>query len=271
MILFPKAKINLGLFITERRADGYHNIESVLYPIGLSDILEIQEKRASDPFFESTGIKTDVSYRENLCYKAYELIRKQYDIPPVAFHLHKIIPLGSGLGGGSSDGACTLKALNTLFDLSIPRGKLMEMAMQLGSDCPFFIDNRPAYVREKGNKIEHTALPLKGKYLAVVVPPIHVSTAEAYRLITPSPRSTPLKQLLADHPPEEWHQVISNDFEPVLLPRLPKLQTIKDQLYQNGALYAALSGSGSSMFGIFDQKPGMINLFPDCFVWEGII
>lgn len=269
MIFFPNAKINIGLFITSRRDDGYHNLESVFHPIGLSDILEIKERRNRDPFFTATGIPLDTGYEDNLCYKAYRLVSKHYNIPPVAFHLHKIIPPGSGLGGGSSDAAFTLKAINSLFKLEIGRDELMEMAMQLGSDCPFFIENRPAYVWEKGNQMEPIDPQLKEQYIAVVVPSVHISTRQAYQGITPRKRPAPLKEWIRKTSYDQWPDYITNDFEEPVFKKKPQLEDIKRSLYQNGAWFASLSGSGSALFGLFAHQPKLTSGFGDSFVWEG--
>ncbi len=269
MIFFPNAKINLGLSVISKRPDGFHNLESVFYPIGWSDILEIKEKRATDPFFAVTGLPVDVDYQENLVYRAFEKIRERGPIPQVAFHLHKQVPYGSGLGGGSSDAAFTLKAMNDLFNLNLSTRELREMAAKLGSDCPFFIDNQPAYVWGKGEQVEAIDLPLDTNHLVVVVPPLHISTARAYQGIQPAKRSPSLKQTLVNTPVEEWPQQVSNDFETTLFRKHPWLGDIKSALYNKGARYASLSGSGSALFGIFQQPPSIEGLFPKCQVWSG--
>ena len=269
MIFFPNAKINIGLFITEKRADGYHNLESVFYPIAWSDILEIKERGPSDPLFTTTGLAIDSDYRENLCYRAYELMRQAYDLPPVAFHLHKIIPAGAGLGGGSADGAFTLKGLNNLFDLGLDDQQLRSMARKLGSDCPFFIDNQPAYVWETGHRMEPITSPIKNKHLVVVVPPLHISTARAYQLVTPQKHQESLKQVITGHAPQAWPGKADNDFEKPLFEVMPQLREIKEALYERGALYASLSGSGSAIYGIFHEKPSLPETFAEYTVWEG--
>ena len=268
MIFFPNAKINIGLFITEKRTDGYHNLESFFYPIAWSDILEIKKKEPSDPVFTTTGLPIDTDYRENLSYRAYELMRQAYDLPPVAFHLHKIIPAGAGLGGGSSDAAFTLKGLNELFELGLDKSVLRSMARELGSDCPFFIDNQPAFVWETGNQMEPIALPLKHKHLVVVVPPLHIPTAKAYQLVTPRKRHPGLKQIITSNPSKAWPGKVENDFENPLVKEMPLLQAIKQGLYDSGALYASLSGSGSAVYGIFEEKPSLPEAFSGYTVWQ---
>jgi 4-diphosphocytidyl-2-C-methyl-D-erythritol kinase len=269
MIFFPNAKINIGLFITSRRRDGYHNLESVFHPIGLSDILEIKERTYREPIFTTTGIPLDTEYENNLCYKAYKLVSRHFNIPPVSFHLHKIIPPGSGLGGGSSDAAFTLKALKSLFKLDAGRDELMEMAMQLGSDCPFFIENSPAYVWEKGNQMENFDPQLKGQYLAVVVPQVHISTRHAYQGINPRQRPFPLKELIEKTPFDQWADYITNDFETPVFKAKPQLEGIKHSLYEEGAWFASLSGSGSAVYGLFSHPSNLKDGFGNSFVWEG--
>jgi 4-diphosphocytidyl-2-C-methyl-D-erythritol kinase len=268
MIFFPNAKINIGLFVTEKRPDGYHNLESVFYPIAWSDVLEIKEKEPSDPLFTTTGLAIDSDYRQNLSYRACELMREAYNLPPVAIHLHKIIPAGAGLGGGSSDAAFTLKGLNELFDLGLDKPGLRSMARELGSDCPFFIDNQPAFVWETGNQMETLSLPIKNKHLVVVVPPLHISTARAYQLVTPRKRSPGLKEIITNTPPTAWPGKAVNDFEEPLSQELPRLDAIKQKLYESGALYASLSGSGSAIYGIFGEKPSLPEAFSGYTVWQ---
>jgi len=269
MIFFPNAKINIGLFITSKRADGYHNLESVFYPIGLSDILEIKEKTPNDPWFANTGIPVDSLPEQNLCYRAFELMREKYHIPPVTFHLHKIIPFGAGLGGGSSDAAFTLKALNRLFQLNLDTPALKKLALQLGSDCPFFIDNHPAFVWEKGNRMESLGLSIQGKHVVVVVPPLIIPTPEAYRHVTPRKRAGSLKNILTHTPVEKWHQKVHNDFEDSVFKEKPELKEIKRMLYMEGALFASMSGSGSAVYGIFNDPPLRQEVFSGYYVWSG--
>ena len=269
MIFFPNAKINIGLFITSKRPDGYHNLESVFYPIGLSDILEIKEKNRDDPGFINTGIQVDGALEENLCQRAFEMIRKKYPIPPVDFHLHKIIPFGAGLGGGSSDAAFTLKTLNRLFQLNLDTPTLKELAGQLGSDCPFFIENHPAFAWEKGNKLESIELPIQDKYLALVVPPFTISTPQAYRHVNPLKREVSLNKILTSTPVEQWHQEIQNDFEASVFQQKPELKEIKSRLYREGALFASMTGSGSAIYGIFNDPPLLEEAFSEYYLWTG--
>lgn len=254
MISFPNAKINLGLNILRKRPDGYHDIESCLYPVPFMDVLEIIP--AKEFSFDNTGLKVDHNNGDNLCTKAFQLIRSSYDIPAVSMHLHKVIPMGAGLGGGSSDAAFTLKMLNDLFELRITNDQLKAFAAELGSDCPFFIDNKPGLATGTGTDLTHLPLDLKGKYLTLIFPDLSISTAEAYANVTPSKPSKELREALA-LPVTDWKDQVKNDFEASIFPNYPILRKIKELLYEQGADYAAMSGSGSTLFGIFDQKPGL--------------
>ena len=255
MILFPNAKINIGLHITEKRKDGYHNLETIFYPIGLADILEIQQSNENQSRFKNTGLQLQISKDKNLCFKAYKLIQKHYAIPELNFHLHKIIPYGAGLGGGSSDASFTLKALNEIFHLSIPNKTLKRLAEKIGSDCPFFIDNKPSLAWEKGNQTQPIDMPLKGMHLILIIPNIQIDTKTAYQGIIPQKNKKSLDEIVRHEPIDHWHKSITNDFEKSLYPKYPELKKIKSLLIEKGALFASLSGSGSAMYGIFDKKP----------------
>ena len=271
MLLFPNAKINLGLSVTEKRPDGYHNLQTVFYPIGLSDILEFVEdpkQSGGHCSLTITGIGVEGDPANNICCKAYRLLHEDYDLPAISAHLHKIIPVGAGLGGGSADAAFMLLGINGLFDLSIKVEKLEEYASRLGSDCPFFIRNHPVSASERGNKFMDLQLSLDDYYLALICPPVHVSTAEAYSLVKPSvPDKTP--EMIVHLPLKDWKKELKNDFEKSIFNLYPEIAMIKDKLYSMGALYASMSGSGSSVFGIFDERPSLSQGFPDCFQWSG--
>ena len=253
MILFPNAKINIGLFITEKRTDGFHNIESCFFPIKWQDILEIipAETKSS---FSSTGIEIPGSSQNNICIKAFELLKKEYNIPEVKIHLHKQIPIGAGLGGGSSDGAFMLKGLNELFNLNLSNEKLKNFARQLGSDCAFFIDNKAIFAHDKGDMFGEIKLNLKGYYLYLIYPNTHVSTAEAYSKVHAKDTTIDLREVLQEDP-ENWQKEVVNDFEYSLFPNHPKLEKLKKDFYKMGASYASMSGSGSTVYGIFKNKP----------------
>ena len=253
MVVFPNAKINLGLNIIEKRTDGYHNIESCFYPIPLTDALEVIE---SDKLsFTSSGIPIPGDPESNLCLKAYHLLKKHYDLPLVEIHLHKNIPIGAGLGGGSSDGAFMLKLLNEKFELGIDNPALEKLAGELGSDCPFFIENKPVFVEGKGNVFSPVEVSLKGKYLVLVMPDVHVSTAQAYAGITPQQPEAGLKEILEQKPMKRWQDLVKNDFEESVFAKHPELERIKNQLIEEGAIYASMTGSGAAVFGVFEEKP----------------
>jgi 4-diphosphocytidyl-2-C-methyl-D-erythritol kinase len=269
MIVFPNAKINLGLNIIARREDGFHDLESVFYPVGWADVLEVLPHSALS--FQSSGIAIPGEPTENICLKAFHLLQKDHNIPPVQVYLHKIIPIGAGLGGGSSDGAFMLKALNALFELQLTTLQLQNYARQLGSDCAFFIENQPAFCFGKGDETADINLSLKGKFVVLVYPDLHISTAEAYRQIQPKIPETGIKKLLQKNI-ATWKTALQNDFETSLFPVYAVLAEIKTQLYAAGALYAAMSGSGSTVFGIFKEEKDLTSLFPAHFrLWQGFL
>lgn len=250
MICFPNAKINLGLNIVEKRQDGFHNLESCFYPVQWSDVLEILP--AEKLLFESTGIPIPNNGKDNLCVQAYKLLQADFDLPPVHIHLHKIIPVGAGLGGGSADAAFTIKTLNGLFDLQLDVAAMQSYARKLGSDCAFFIENKPKYCFDKGDQFAGIDINLQGKFIVLVYPNQHVSTGEAYAGIQPALADTELKTVLLQNV-EDWQTGVKNDFEPQIFAKYPEIESIKTKLYEQGALYASMTGSGSTVFGIFDQ------------------
>lgn len=257
MLIYPTAKINIGLNITEKRPDGYHNIETVFYPIPLQDGIEITSIRSTESKeryqLKVSGAVLDGTPDDNLVIKAFKILQSEYDLPPLRFNVFKHIPTGAGLGGGSADAAFTLKAVNERFSLNISDDKLEEYAAQIGADCPFFIKNKPVFAQGIGNEFSPINLSLKGKYLILVKPEIFVSTREAYSLVTPSRPKHTLPELLAA-PINEWKYTIVNDFEKSVFARYTEIAAIKDKLYDLGADYASMSGSGSSVFGIFDSE-----------------
>ncbi len=267
MIFFPNAKINIGIYITDKRNDGYHNLETIFYPISLTDILEIQKQKTNQRIFNNTGIRLPVSAKQNLCYRAYQLMQQQHSIPEADFHLHKIIPYGAGLGGGSSDASFTLKALNQLFRLNLKDDKLKNMAEQIGSDCPFFIDNKPSIAWEKGNKTEPIHLSIKGLHLLLVIPDIQIDTQTAYKGIKPRKREKSLKEVVLNEPVEKWNDKVTNDFEGHILKAYPLLKQIKHILAEMGAVFTSLSGSGSAIYGLFREKPTPENELRHHFTW----
>ncbi len=261
MIVQPNAKINIGLNITEKRDDGYHNIETIFYPIPLVDKLEIKEITDNRKTTLHSGKNLlEVSMTDNLVYKAYDLLKEKYRLPELEIILEKNIPTGAGLGGGSSDASFMLKTLNEKFSLNISNKELEKYASKLGADCPFFIENKPQYATGIGNIFSPISLSLKGYYLILIKPNIHVSTQEAYQSIVPSKSKYSLIEMIKE-PISEWKNFIKNDFETSIFPKYPEIEEIKTKLYKNGAFYASMSGSGSSVYGIFHEKKNLKSLF----------
>lgn len=248
MIAFPPCKINLGLHVVSKRSDGYHDLETCFFPIPWNDILEITP--ASTTSFTTSGNAIPGNDADNLCLKAYRLLPA---LPPVHIHLHKVIPTGAGLGGGSSDAAHTLRLLNTMFELNLSTTELMNYASRLGSDCAFFIQDDPMIGRGRGEILTAHSVQLKGKYILLVKPEIHVSTAEAYAQVTPAAPKQALEQVL-QKPVTQWKEFLINDFETSVFTKHPTIGEIKQQLYAAGAVYASMSGSGATVFGIFDHR-----------------
>lgn len=273
MIRFPNAKINLGLHVTARREDGYHDLETVFYPIGLKDALEIiptgdeQLKEAEKGFrLFLSGDTLQCDEADNLVVRAWKLIATEKQLPPLEIHLLKKIPHGAGLGGGSSDAAAMLQLLNNRFTLQYSDSELAAFAARLGADCAFFIHNRPALATGIGDILEPVALDLSHLTLVVVKPDIWVSTAEAYAMITPHQPEESLREIIKQ-PVSEWKERLKNDFEAPVFKKFPEIWQIKQQLYERGALYASMSGSGSAVYGLFDETPKLKGCFDKHFVW----
>jgi 4-diphosphocytidyl-2-C-methyl-D-erythritol kinase len=254
MIQFPTCKINLGLSVISRREDGFHNLETIFYPVPLNDALEIIPAPDGVFQFRITGLDIPGGIEDNLCVKAFRSLQPDFGLPAVKMHLHKAIPMGSGLGGGSSDGAFTLKILNELFALGMDKEQLKNRARGLGSDCAFFMENHPQYAFEKGEQLEPISIDLSGFYLVLIIPGIHVATAAAYRLVTPQMPEHPVKEVI-QLPVEDWKDRLLNDFEKPVINKHPLIGVIKNRLYDEGAVYAAMSGSGSAVYGLFTEQP----------------
>ncbi len=255
MITFPNAKINLGLFITEKLPNGYHALETCFYPIPIYDALEaIEAKKTS---FHISGMEIPGDPNQNLILKAYKLLKKDYQLPEIEIHLLKNIPMGAGLGGGSADGAFMLKLISETYQLFLDDIILEDYAAQLGSDCPFFISNEPAIGTGTGIELEPIELSLKGLWFTLIHPGIHISTKEAYEGVTPKSSGIDLKSLIQSRSFEDWKKELKNDFEESIFPQYPELTAIKSNLYKSGAVYSAMSGSGSAMFGLFKAKPDL--------------
>ena len=270
MVVFPNAKINIGLFVTRRREDGYHDIETVFYPLGLSDVLEITpaDGPGGQCDFVSTGLPVDCDPADNLVVKAYCLLADERPMPAVHAHLHKVIPHGAGLGGGSSDAAFMLRGLNRLFCLGLTSEQLEERAARLGSDCAFFVRDEAVFAHGRGELMEPLPLSLEGYRLGLVKPDRGVSTAEAYRGIRPAPAAMDLRDLCR-LPVEQWRERVRNDFEATVMPLLPEIGEVKRRLYAMGAVFAAMTGSGSAVFGLFrGEVPDLAAAFPGYFTWR---
>ncbi len=270
MISFPNCKINLGLHVLSRREDGFHELDTVFYPVPWTDILEIvrDEGNESDIDFRNSGIRIYGSRDKNLCVRAYQLLAADFPLPPVRMHLHKVLPIGAGLGGGSADAAFALRLLNDLFRLKIPIARLENYAARLGSDCPFFIQNKAVRATGRGDVFEPVKVDLKGYQLVVVKPRAHVSTTEAYGGITPKADRESLRVLIRK-PVAQWREFLVNDFEETIFIKHPSIRKIKEQLYKLGAVYASMSGSGSSVFGLFEQPTDVHMHFRSATVWQG--
>ena len=267
MITYPNAKINLGLNIVEKRPDGYHNLETIFYPINLQDALEVT-KLEGEKEYELTlsGTPIEGDPEQNLVVKAYRLLKEDYpDMPSVDIHMYKHIPTGAGLGGGSADAAFMIKLLNDKFHLDLSVEKMEEYAAILGADCAFFIKNKPVFATGIGNVFEPVQLSLKGYYLVLVKPDIFVSTKDAFSFIQPKKPEYSLKEIIR-MPIETWRATMKNDFEDSVFQKFPEIAAIKDKLYDMGAVYASMSGSGSSVFGIFREQVEFVDeVFNGCF------
>jgi 4-diphosphocytidyl-2-C-methyl-D-erythritol kinase len=250
VVLFPFCKINLGLNIVSSRPDGYHNLETCFYPIPFTDILEAVH--APEFEFKTTGIRIEGEPEDNLCVKAYRLLAADYPIPPIYLHLHKAIPAGAGLAGGSSDAAHTLLLLNKKFNLDISHEKLSMYALQLGSDCPFFLHQQPMMGSGRGEELKPTNISLNGYVIALVMPVMLISTQKAFEGVEPKTPLVPISDILA-RPVDVWKDQLVNDFELSIFPQYTALAEIKGKLYQLGAVYASLTGTGSVVYGIFRE------------------
>lgn len=273
MIAYPHAKINFGLNVVSKRDDGYHNLETVFYPVQWCDILEILPgpKHSKGIEVHMSGLPVAGKHADNLCVKAYELLRKNYTVRSVKLYLHKQIPMGAGLGGGSSDAAFFVKQMNELFSLSIPDDTQRELVKQLGSDCAFFIEGKPVYAEERGDKFTPIDLSLKGYHVAVIYPGIHVATATAFANIKPAAPVFNCFDIVTKHPVHNWKDHLVNDFEKTVFAAHPEIAAVKNKLYDAGALYASMSGSGSAVYGIFEKAPDLSNELRLMKHWEGQI
>jgi 4-diphosphocytidyl-2-C-methyl-D-erythritol kinase len=268
MLSFPNCKINLGLRILRKRTDGFHDLETVFYPLPLKDALEVitddekNQNSTASISFTSTGSPIEIQAEENICVKAYHLIKKDFpQLPAIKMHLHKIIPTGAGLGGGSADGAFVLKLLNEKFSLRLSPEQLKHYALQLGSDCPFFIMNRPSVATGRGEILEEIQLDLSDYKFVLVNPGIHINTGWAFSQITPTLPKISIKKII-QQPIATWKNELINDFEIPVFKNYPEIKKIKEGLYTSNAVYAGMSGSGSTVFGIFKKEMKTSFSFP---------
>jgi 4-diphosphocytidyl-2-C-methyl-D-erythritol kinase len=272
MVVFPKAKINLGLKITRKRNDGYHDIETIFYPINLCDALEAVPNKGSPDrdHLTVTGYSVTINDEENIVLKAVNKLRDEHHFPYMKIHLHKAIPAGAGLGGGSSDAAFMLKNISRIFDLNLTDEYLKTVALQLGSDCPFFIECRPSCATGRGEILEPTDSFLKGYHLVLLNPGINVSTKDAYENCMPQLPSTRLKDNVR-FPVAEWKELISNDFEKTVFSKYPLIGDLKAALYESGSIYSSMSGSGSTVYGIFLNPPDLSEKISKYEIYRGLL
>lgn len=253
MIVFPNCKINLGLHILRKREDGFHDLETIFYPIPLNDALEIIQHPSpvTDIEYSSSGLIVEGSLTDNICVKAYQIVKQDFpDLPSVKMHLHKVIPMGAGLGGGSADGAFTLLLLNRKFNLGLQEQQLIDYALRLGSDCPFFIRNKPSFATGRGEYLQEISLDLSAYKFVLVNPGIHINTGWAFSQISPSFTRPPLIEIIKS-PVESWKNTLKNDFEKPIVQQHPEIGYCIEILYRSGAVYAAMTGSGSTVYGFF--------------------
>jgi 4-diphosphocytidyl-2-C-methyl-D-erythritol kinase len=269
MILYPPAKINLGLHVLRKRSDGFHEIESVMYPVPFYDILEILPAQINS--FQQSGIIFADTHEKNLCEQAVDLMQSKFNTPPVSIHLRKQIPVGAGLGGGSADAAYVILGLNQLFNLGLSHLEMEEVVATLGSDCPFFIQNKVRMVSGRGEILNEVKCDLSEYYLVLLNPKIHVSTKEAYSNVAPKENQTNIASILQENI-SSWQSSLKNDFESPICNQHPLIQECIDQLKIAGAIYAAMSGSGSTVFGIFPSSNFHLPSFLDDYiVFQGLL
>jgi 4-diphosphocytidyl-2-C-methyl-D-erythritol kinase len=272
MVVFPKAKINLGLRITSKREDGYHDIETIFYPVNLCDALEfvISPRVDRDDELSVSGISTGEPSENNLVMRAVKMMRKQFSFPPLKIHLHKTIPIGAGLGGGSSDAAGIITGIARYFNLPAEITTLKAIALELGSDCPYFIENLPSLATGRGEIMEPLETFLIGYYILLLNPGIHISTRDAYHNCYPEHPSTELIRLVRE-PVNEWKNTIFNDFEKSVFKKYPQIANIKKALYESGAIYSAMSGSGSTVYGIYTSPPQIPEILKEYVIYNGCL
>jgi len=275
MIIFPNCKLNLGLNIIGKRDDGYHNLETIFYPINICDALEVitaTDQNAKAVELAVTGLDINSAEEDNLCIKAYKLLKKDFpSLPPIKMHLHKAIPMGAGLGGGSADAALTLVLLNKKFHLNLSNEQLLPYASRLGSDCSFFIINEPCFAQGRGEVLEQIECDLSSYQFLIVNPGVHISTKWAYSKVQPEIPRQSVKQIIRQ-PIETWKNSLVNDFEKPVTQYYPQLKSLKEKLYDLGAIYAAMTGSGSTFFGIYPRTQKLeTGIFPDEYFVKAVL
>ncbi|MFZ4399065.1 MAG: 4-(cytidine 5'-diphospho)-2-C-methyl-D-erythritol kinase [Bacteroidales bacterium] len=266
MISFPNCKINLGLFIENKRTDGFHNIKTVFFPLPLRDVLEVIESDNNSFSITLSGIPINDDKQTNLCVKAYKLLKSDFNLPPVKIQLFKAIPHGAGLGGGSSDAAFTIKILNNKFKLSLSNKQMEFYAAKLGSDCAFFIENKVVIAKGKGEIFENIEFSLDNYFIVLIKPNSSVNTKDAYQWVKPRNTEIDIKKIIKQ-PIENWKEILINDFEVSIFNKYPEIASIKNLLYKSGAIYSSMSGSGASVFGIFKSPPPNLSLPKNSFYW----
>ncbi len=265
VILFPNCKINLGLNITRKRKDGFHDLQTVFYPLPINDALEIISSTNKDKEIEFNLTGATIEGENNICQKAYYILKKDFpQLPSIKMHLHKAIPIGAGLGGGSADGAFTLLLLNKKYGLQLTEKQLIDYALQLGSDCPFFIKNTPCIAGGRGEELEEITLDLSSFKIVIVNPGIHINTGWAFRQLTPKEPENHLAEVIKK-PVVEWKEGLTNDFEAPIFNSYPEVKEVKETLYAAGAVYASMSGSGSTVFGLFDKTQNVSFSLPQSY------
>jgi len=267
MLIFPNCKINLGLSVEKKRPDGFHNIDTVLFPIPLLDILEIIPSPDHQFSFTQSGKPIPGLTENNLVIKAYGILKKEYKLPEVHIHLFKNIPMGAGLGGGSADAAYCIKLLNTLFELNMTSEKMEGYAKTLGSDCAFFIKNKAVQATGKGDLFTLAEVDLSEYHIVIVHPKIHISTPEAYSWVTPKKKDKSVLEII-QKPVKDWKDILINDFEEAVFKHHIQIKQIKEKLYHIGATYASMTGSGSAVFGLFTKEYDFEGEFPEYFTWK---
>jgi 4-diphosphocytidyl-2-C-methyl-D-erythritol kinase len=272
MIIFPKAKINLGLRIIRKRHDGYHDIETLFYPVNFRDALEfvVAPGQANNDILTVTGLDAGIDPENNLVITTLKKLREEFSFPYLKIHLHKIIPVGAGLGGGSSDAATLLKAVNRFYKLLIDDDRLKAIALGLGSDCPFFIDSVPALASGRGEILKPVSPVLTGYYIVLLNPGTGIDTKEAFQQCIPEYQANSLLQLI-ERPVSEWKDQILNDFENFAFKKYPLIGEIKKELYNSGAFFSLMSGSGSTVYGLFSERPVIPDEFKEFVIWEGVL